>query len=154
MPVIDPNLAPIKVGSTYPAPFNAPCSDKTALRLSDGGGLSQFGAHLVTLPPGAWSSQRHHHSAEDEFIYILSGNPTFIDDKGEQILGPGDATAHPAGDGNAHHMVNRTNDSVTFLAVGTRKPEVDHVVYPDVDLDLPPTGTSGRVYRTKAGIKL
>ena len=40
------------------------------LLLSDAGGLRQFGCHIETLPPGTWSSQRHWHSAEDEFLYI------------------------------------------------------------------------------------
>lgn len=151
MPVIDPKLAPVKTGSTYPAPFDAPCAAKSSLRVSDAGGLSQFGAHLVTLPPGAWSSQRHHHSSEDELVYILSGHPTFIDDSGERTLNPSDVTAHPAGDGNAHHMINRTDAPVTFLAIGTRNPELDHVVYPDVDLDLPSTGNTGRIFKNKVG---
>ena len=37
--------------------------------------LTQFGVNLVTLPPGAWSSQRHWHSHEDEFVYVLEGEP-------------------------------------------------------------------------------
>lgn len=151
MPVIDPKTAPIKLGSTYPPPFDAPCADRTSIRLSDAGELSQFGVHLVILPAGAWSSQRHHHSHEDELVYILSGHPTFIDNDGERVLNPGDVTAHPAGDGNAHHMINRTDAPVTFLAIGARNPERDHVVYADIDLDLPATGNTGRIFKIKTG---
>ena len=149
MPVIDPTKVALKQHSTYPSPFDAPCHGKSSLRLSDAGGLTQFGAHLFTLPPGAWSSQRHHHSAEDEFTYILSGNPTFIDNDGETILGPGDVTCHPAGDENAHHMINHTDKEVIFLTVGSRRPESDHCRYPDIDLDLPPNGTAQRFYQSK-----
>lgn len=151
MPVINQSTAPVKQGSTYPAPFNAPCATKSALRLSDAGGLTQFGARLVTLPPGCWSSQRHHHSGEDELVYILSGHPTFIDDAGERLLSPGDVTTHAAGDANAHHMINRSDAPVTFLAIGTRAPERDHCRYPDVDLDLPQTGSPKRQFTNKAG---
>jgi len=118
--------------------------------LSEAGGLTQFGTNLVTLAPGAWSSQRHHHSAEDELVYILSGNPTFIDDKGDRILAPGDITAHPMGDGNGHHMINRTDKDVTFLVIGTSNAQNDHARYPDVDLDLPANGTKDRVFTGKS----
>ena len=149
MPIIKPSNAAVKIGVAYPAPFDEPCQSKQSLRLSEAGGLTQFGAHLVTLPPGCYASQRHHHSAEDEFVYILSGHPTFIDDDGETVLNPGDVTCHPAGDGNAHHMINHTDVDVTFLAVGTRRPDVDHCRYPDVDMDLPPNGTMKRVFQAK-----
>jgi len=98
--------------------------------------ITQFGVHHITLPPGIWASQRHHHSAEDEFVYILSGHPTLIDDDGETTLSPGDSCAHPAGDGNGHHLINKTEEDVTFLVVGTRTPETDHCRYPDADLEV------------------
>jgi len=151
MPKIDPRKAPFRVGSNYPAPLDEPCKTRTVISLGDAGGLTQFGAQLVTLPPGVWASQRHHHSGEDEFIYILSGHPTFIDDDGDIDLVPGDATAHPAGDGNGHHMINRTDKDVTFLVVGSRRPQTDHVRYSDVDLDLPANGTPLRVPHRKDG---
>ena len=150
MPILPPDI-PTHTGSGYPAPYDEPCRERRVEKLGDAGGLSQFGVSRVTLPPGAWSSQRHHHSAEDELIYILSGHPTFIDDAGERELSPGDVTAHPAGDGNAHHMVNRTDRDAVFLVVGTRRPETDRATYPDVDLHLPANGTAQRVYRRKDG---
>ena len=142
---------PAVVGSGYPAPFDAPCRERRVEKLGDAGQLSQFGVSRVTLPPGAWSSQRHWHSAEDELVYILSGRPTFIDSGGERVLGPGDVTTHPAGDANGHHMVNRTDADVVFLVVGARRPEVDTAHYPDIDLHLPADGTPSRVYRRKSG---
>jgi len=149
MPVIDSKNVETKRHSTYPSPYDALCFGKTSLRLSDAGGLTQFGAHVFTLPPGAWSSQRHHHSHEDEMVYIVSGHPSFIDDEGERILNPGDSTCHPAGDGNAHHMINRTETDVIYLAIGSRRQEIDHCRYPDIDLDLPPNGTANRIFTSK-----
>lgn len=148
---IDQATAPRRQGSNYPVPFDRPCATRTALSLGDAGGLMQFGAHLVALPRGAWSSQRHHHSAEDECVYILTGRPSLIDDGGEQKLSPGDCTAHPAGEGNGHHMINRTDQDVTFLVIGSRRPEVDSGVYPDIDLDIPASGTRDRTYRHNDG---
>ncbi len=151
MPIIDPKTVIVTTGTTYPAPLNEPCKTRITRRLSNGGGLTQFGASHVTLPPGCWASQRHHHSAEDEFVYIVSGHPTLIDDEGETSLKPGDSCAHPAGDNNAHHLINTTDKEVTFLIVGTRNPENDHCQYPDVDLDLPANGTALRQSYSKNG---
>jgi len=151
MPKINSDDVETTFGTSYPPDLNAPCKDKRVERLSDAGGLSQFGAFFVTLPPGCWASQRHHHSAEDEFVYILSGQPTLHDDMGATVLSPGDSCAHPAGDGNGHHLINHTDEDVTFLIVGTRAPEQDHCRYPDADLDLPANGTATRVKYRKDG---
>jgi len=151
MPKIDMDTVPETSGTTYPAPYGAPCKDRLKRAVGDVGGLSQFGVMHVTLKPDVWSSQRHYHSAEDEFVYIISGHPTLIDDDGETQLSPGDMTAHPAGDGNAHHMINKTNADVVFMVVGTRAPETDHALYPDIDLDLPANGTAKRVQTRKDG---
>ena len=151
MPKINPENTDVTIGTTYPQPLDEPCKTRVSRRLSNAGGLTQFGVNHVTLPPGCWASQRHHHSAEDEFVYILSGKPTLIDDDGETPLSPGDSCAHPAGDGNGHHLINETQDDVTFLVIGTRNPEIDHCRYPDIDLDLPANGTSIRQKYHKDG---
>jgi len=141
MPKINPQMVDVTMGTSYPPRLNEPCKTRIVQRLSDAGNLTQFGVNHVTLPPGCWASQRHHHSAEDEFVYILSGCPTLIDDTGAISLAPGDSCAHPAGDDNGHHIINETNQDVVFLIIGTRNPGSDHCKYPDVDLDLPANGT-------------
>jgi uncharacterized cupin superfamily protein len=101
------------------------------LRLSDAGGLTQFGAHVETLQPGSRSSERHWHEEEDEFLYVISGEATVIEDDGAHPLGPGDAACWPAGAANAHQVVNRSDAPCTYLILGTRMArEVIH--YPDV----------------------
>jgi len=135
------------IGTDYPAPFDAPCLSRRKQAIGDAGGLTQFGAHIITLPPNSWSSQRHWHSAEDELVMILDGHPTLIDDSGETPLKPGDITAHPAGNGNGHHMKNESDKDVRFLVIGTKHPEKDHVHYPDINLVLPANGTAEREYR-------
>jgi uncharacterized cupin superfamily protein len=115
-------------------PANAPrtVSDNggTLVYLSTAGGLSQFGAYLVMLMPGAWSSQRHWHSAEDEFLYLLSGTATLLDNTGATDLFPGDAVAWRHGDPNAHHLTNRGDVPARFLIVGSRC-QGDICTYPD-----------------------
>jgi len=149
MPKIDLSNVEIVTGTGYPSPFDTPCLKRRAENISDAGGLTQFGVKRITLAPGVWSSQRHWHSHEDELVYIISGNPTLIDETGETILSPGDFTTHPAGDDNGHHMINRTDEDVVFIIVGTRQPSEDSCHYPDVDLSLSANGTSTREFTRK-----
>jgi uncharacterized cupin superfamily protein len=90
MPKIDLDTAPKGEGTRYPAPYNAPCKERKWIRLGDAAGLTQFGVNLVTLEPGVWSSQRHWHEKEDEFVWVLEGELTLVTDEGETIMHPGD----------------------------------------------------------------
>jgi uncharacterized cupin superfamily protein len=133
MPVIDQTKCPVKTGSIYPEPYASEMRGRSSLRLGDAGGLTQFGANLVILEPGAKSSLRHWHRNEDEFVMVTEGECTLIQDKGATVMHPGDCAAFPAGDTNGHHFVNRTGRVAKFLVVGTRaKHEV--ATYSDVDL--------------------
>lgn len=133
MPKIDLAQAPRRTGSSYPAPFAEPCRARTAVRLAEAAGLTQFGVNLVELPPGAWSSQRHWHTAEDEFVWVVRGEVVLVTDGGETVLRAGECAAFPAGDGDGHHAQNRSTAPATLLVVGTRRDE-DRVAYPDIDL--------------------
>lgn len=104
----------------------------TADLLSDTGGLTQFGAFTETLAPGAYSSDRHWHESEDEFLYMLVGEATVIDDDGAHPLHPGDAVCWKAGVANGHHVHNRSDAPCTYLIVGTRAVS-DRVHYSDID---------------------
>ncbi len=59
------------------------------------------------LKPGAWSSQRHWHEGEDEFLVMLSGEAVLVEDDGRTILRPGDCAAWPKGSTNGHHLRQR-----------------------------------------------
>ncbi len=137
MPKIDVASAPSRAGSQYPAPFHEPCLNRFRRRLGDAGGLTQFGVNLLELAPGAWSSQRHWHSEEDEFVYVLSGEVALITDRGEQTLRAGDCAAFPKGAADGHHLVNRGRVAAVCLEVGARVPG-DFTRYPDVDLLFDP----------------
>ncbi|MDP9813938.1 putative cupin superfamily protein [Rhizobium tibeticum] len=103
------------------------------LRLAKPLSLTQFGVNYVRLEPGAWSSLRHWHTAEDEFIYVLEVTLTLIDDNGPHVLTPGMFAALPAGERNGHHIQNRSEQPRTFLAVGSRRPGEETIHYPDDD---------------------
>jgi uncharacterized cupin superfamily protein len=126
---------PERKGSGYPAPFHEPCMNRTRQSLGDGGGLTQFGVNLLRLQPGAWSSQRHWHSTEDEFVYVLSGEVTLVSDKGEEILRAGDCAAFPKDLADGHHLINRSNVVAVCLEVGTRSDD-DVCRYPDIDMQI------------------
>jgi uncharacterized cupin superfamily protein len=133
MPRINIAEAPQKSGTRYPPPFDKPCRDRAWLPLGDAAGLTQFGVNLVRLPPGTWSSQRHWHSHEDEFVYILEGEVVLVTDEGEQFLSAGDCAGFKAGDRNGHCLQNRSSRNAELLAVGSRH-EDDFGEYPDIDL--------------------
>ena len=120
-------------GSGYPAPFDEPCRERFRRRLGDAAGLSQFGVNLLVLPPGAWSSQRHWHTIEDEFVYVLAGEVVLVTDAGEEILTAGDCAGFPGGVRDGHHLQNRSTQAATVLEIGARTTD-DEAFYPDIDL--------------------
>lgn len=133
MPKVDPKVVPVRQGSGYPTPFDVPCADRTRRRLGDAGGLRDFGVNLMTLPPGGWSSQRHWHTDEDEFVYVLEGELTLVEDGGETLLRAGDCAAFPKATGNGHHLQNRSSDLAVYLEVGSRHPN-DLTTCSDIDM--------------------
>ena len=133
MPKINIANVPVRQGSGYPPPFDAPCATRTRRRLGDAGGLSDFGVNLMTLPPGGWSSQRHWHSHEDEFVMVLEGELVLIEEDGDTVLRAGDCAAFPKGTGNGHHMVNRSQATAVYLEVGSRRPQ-DLTTCSDIDM--------------------
>jgi uncharacterized cupin superfamily protein len=133
MPRIDTASVPARRGSGYPAPFASPCAGRLRQRLGDAGGLADFGVNLTRLPPGGWSSQRHWHSHEDEFVWVLEGELVLVEDGGETPLRAGEGAAFPKGTGNGHHLVNRSPAWAVYLEIGSRQPD-DVTVCSDVDM--------------------
>ena len=132
------------VGGTYPAPFHEPCRARERTRLADAAGLTQYGVNLLRLPPGAWSSQRHWHTKEDEFVYVVSGEVTLVTDTGAEILHAGDCAGFPANDSDGHCLQNRSAHDVQVLEIGTRVPE-SMGYYSDIDMIVKPgTGYTHR----------
>jgi uncharacterized cupin superfamily protein len=120
------------------------------LGYSDAGGLTQFGAYVETLQPGSRSPERHWHEEKDEFLYVISGEATVIEDGGAHPLGPGDAACWPAGAANAHQVVNRSGAPCTYLIFGTRMAR-DVVHYPDAGRILYDEDGTWRLHRADDG---
>lgn len=149
-PALNPMSVEARKGSSYPEPWKSQCGEREKRALGDALGLNDFGVNLVRLPPGALSSQRHWHTHEDEFVYVLEGELTLITDGGEQKLKAGMAAGFPAGKGDGHHMANKSKDWAVYLEVGSRSLE-DEVVYPDIDLFLPNSRHGKRRFTKKNG---
>lgn len=131
--ILASEAAPRAKPSIYPEPFASRMAGREKRPLGDLFGLSNFGVNLTSLNPGAISALRHAHSQQDEFIYILQGNPVLLTDEGETQLAPGMCAGFKAGSGNGHQLLNRSTSIVLYLEVGDRTPG-DTASYPDDDL--------------------
>ena len=135
MPKLDLASLPVRTGSIYPAPYAERMAGRSSLRLGQAGGLTQFGVNLVTLEPGAMSSLRHWHMAEDEFVMVTEGECVMVTDAGEEVMRAGDCAAFPANVPDGHHFINRSGAPARFLVVGTKAPR-EVATYSDVDLKV------------------
>ncbi len=124
-------LPPVK--TLYPPPFDTQVKDRRKRKLGDFFGLNNFGVNLTELGPGAVSALLHHHSKQDEFIYVLAGNPTLVLGEEEYLLQAGECMGFKAGCGVPSQLVNRSAEPAVFLEIGDRS-EGDEVEYPNDDL--------------------
>jgi uncharacterized cupin superfamily protein len=126
-------VAPRKKPSNYPEPFASRMARREKRPLGDVFGLKNFGVNLTTLLPGGESALLHSHSKQDEFIFVLQGQPTLVTDDGEAQLAPGLCAGFPAG-GRCHRLLNRTNATIVYVEIGDRTPD-DRVTYPADDIE-------------------
>lgn len=145
MPKIDVDAAPTLFGTTYPEAYAEPCLSRRRWRLGEAAGLTAFGANLLRLPPNGWSSLRHWHSRDEEFVAVLEGEVVLVEDEGETVLRAGDFAAFKAGVASGHHLVNRSDREAVILEIGTNG-EGDVCTYSDADLVA-----KGDAYETRAG---
>ena len=136
MPKIAIDDVPPAQGSDYPPPFRAAAANRLVRDLSSAGGLGDFVATHVVVPPGGWSSQRHWHEGEDEIVVVLSGEAVLVDDDGAHPMRAGDIAIFPKGDGNAHHLRNEGGAPCVLFAVSL--PERSPVHYPDIAMRWSP----------------
>jgi uncharacterized cupin superfamily protein len=134
-----------RAGRGYPEPFAARVAGRVRRPLGDVFELTNFGVNLTRLLPGGMSALRHAHMREDEFIYILEGEPVLVTNAGETPLRPGMCAGFKAGSGDAHHLINRTAHDVIYLEIGDRNPG-DTVIYPDDDIGRVLTPDGRRVF--------
>ncbi len=129
----DPKTLPESNATSYPEPYRAANQQRWYRRLGAHAKLTNFGVNLTRIVPGGQSSHRHAHSRQDEFVYVLEGEVELETDAGIEHLHAGMCAGFPAGTGNAHHFVNRSNADVLLLVVGDRT-AADEVTYPEIDM--------------------
>lgn len=132
-PVHAKGVATTQGQTVYPPPFADRVAGRSKRRLGDLFGLKNFGVNLTTLEPGAVSALFHTHAVQDEFVFVLEGNPSLACGEEEFQLAPGDCMGFRAGTGVGHHLVNRTQEAATIIEVGDRTPG-EHVEYPRDDI--------------------
>ena len=131
--IIAADAPPRAFRTNYPEPFASRMAGRDKRPLGDMFGLANFGVNLTRLAPGGSSALRHAHTKQDEFVYILEGRPTLVTNAGRTALKAGMCAGFKAGTGDAHHLVNDTEDDVVYLEIGDRTAG-DAVDYPDDDL--------------------
>jgi len=149
-PIAACRIEPPNVKTSYPPPFAALVEGRIKRKLGDYFGLSNFGVNLTELRPGAVSALAHHHSKQDEFIYVLKGCPTLVLGDEEYPLRPGDCYGFKAGSGVESQLINRTAEDVSYLEIGDRTPG-DEVVYPRDDLKAVQLDDGRWLFRHKDG---
>lgn len=87
--------------------------------LGDLTGLTGFGFHLIEVPPGAESTEKHVHHFEDECVYVLDGQATAVIGDDEHAIGPGDFIGYRKG-GLAHTIRNTGDGPLRCIVVGER----------------------------------
>ncbi len=145
MKKIEFSAVPVETGCSYPSPYDLPCSAQAIRRLARHAGLTLFGVNLTVIEPGGWSSQRHWHSHEDEFVWVLEGELTLVTNTGEELLRAGDCAAFRRGQADGHHLINRSGRPAKVLEIGNSDPH-DRCVYPDIDMIAEP-GAIGYSHR-------
>ena len=132
MPKVDLRAIEETNRTGYPPPYDADVAGRWYRRLAPATGLTDFGASLVRLEPGAWSSQRHWHEGEDELMVMIEGEAVLVEDEGRTVLKAGDVVAWAKDVANGHHLINESDAPFRFLVVGTDNGKDCH--YPDIDL--------------------
>ena len=127
------DVLPWERKTLYPEPFARQVEGRIKRRLGDHFGLTNFGVNLTELLPGAVSALSHHHTKQDEFVYVISGTPTLRLDDREYLLRPGDCCGFKAGAAVGHQLVNRSQSPVRFIEIGDRTAG-DYATYPKDDL--------------------
>ena len=139
MPKIDLDAIEQVNRTGYPSPFNQQVAGRWYRRLAPATGLNDFGVSQVVLKPGAWSSQRHWHDGEDEFLVMLSGEAVLVEDDGRTLLRAGDCCAWPKGSTNGHHLINESDEDCSFLCMSGGKNSGGG--YSDIDMIFTTEGT-------------
>ena len=110
---------------------HAPAFAYSMIELAGPAGGRAIGANLTRVPPGNAAFPFHHHHANEEHFFILSGSGVVRVGSRVQAVKAQDYLVHlPGGAEHAHQLINTGAEDLVYLAISTRiRPEV--VGYPD-----------------------
>ncbi|WP_265111263.1 cupin domain-containing protein [Halosolutus halophilus] len=126
---------------------------ETAFRrkeLANAVDADDLGCSLYELPPGTRSWPYHYHTANEEAMYVLSGEGLLRVADGEESLTAGDYVTLPANERGGHRVVNDGEDPLRYLMVSTMT-EPDVTIYPEMNkfgvfVGSPPGGRDDRSF--------
>lgn len=95
-------------------------------------GARKLGYRLSRIPPGKAFCPLHSHEKEEEFFYVLEGNPSVRTLRGTIECRPGDFIAFPTGERGTHQLRNDSDRPALVLLVGMSSPD-EVCFYPDSD---------------------
>jgi uncharacterized cupin superfamily protein len=93
-------------------------------------GARKIGYRVAKLPPGKSFCPLHSHESEEEFFYVLEGNPSIRTLRGTIPCRAGDFIAFPTGERGTHELRNDSPQPCTVLLVGQTE-AVEICKYPD-----------------------
>jgi uncharacterized cupin superfamily protein len=99
-------------------------------RLGRQAGAERIGVSLWEVPPGQAAYPYHSHLTEEELVIVLAGTPSLRTLEGWRELEQGEVVSFPRGEQGAHQIVNRTGETIRFLAFSPSG-EPDVVLQPD-----------------------
>lgn len=124
-PIINVADAPVHAGKSGER------FEYTMTALGDSAGARAIGANVTRVPPGKAAFPLHHHHANEEHFFILSGTGVLRVGEETFAVKPQDYIVNlPGGAETAHQFVNTGPEDLVYLAISTAVvPEV--VGYPD-----------------------
>lgn len=99
--------------------FLNPRAIRHSKSLGDATGLHHLGVHLITVEPGAYSTEFHVHRHEEECIYVLSGTGLATLGGDTHTVSKGDFMGFAA-NGEAHDLYNDSDEMLVCLVIGQR----------------------------------
>lgn len=114
----------------FDEPRQHPGFEVKRARIGRQAGSRRLGASLWEVPPSQAAYPYHSHLGEEEMVLVLAGTPSLRTPQGWRELEEGELVAFPRGEEGAHQIVNRTQETVRFLAISTNG-DPDVVLYHD-----------------------
>ncbi|WP_412462866.1 cupin domain-containing protein [Halobacteriovorax sp. RT-2-6] len=94
-------------------------------------GMKNIAIWLERIPVGKRTSWPHAHSVEEEFVFVLEGEPHVYLDGQESVVKPFTGIDFKAGSGVAHTLINKSSDFIYYLCAGECEPDNDKIYYPE-----------------------